>query len=436
MARTVKDAKLDSRNARDKLKPRARPYYKMLIPGTLSLGYRRRQGGRGAQGRWLVRCYVGRNASGIGSPYREKEIGLADDFRDADGVAIFSYAQAQARALEWRPDKHADGQKALNGPLRVAGAIERYLTALEHQGRPVADARLRADLHILPPLGSELVENLTTERLRRWLADTAKLPPRVRQKAGATAPRFRVVTEDDETKRQRRSTANRTLTILKAALNHAFDEGLAKSNTAWGRRLAPFRQVDTPRTRYLTVAEAKRLVNSSNPPEFRNLVVAGLQTGCRYGELARLKVADFNPNAGTLTVWLSKSGRSRHIHLTTEGVEFFRSITAGRAGDEIMLPSPGGGQWGKSEQARPMTAAVERAKISPSISIHALRHTYASLSVMNGVPLHVVARNLGHADTRMVEKTYSHLTDSYLKEAIRKGAPTFGFAKSSKVVPL
>jgi hypothetical protein len=33
-----------------------------------------------------------------------------------------------------------------------------------------------------------------------------------------------------------------------------------------------------------------------------------------------------------------------------------------------------------------------------------LRHTRASLAVMNGVPLMVVAKNLGHADTRMVEK--------------------------------
>ena len=42
---------------------------------------------------------------------------------------------------------------------------------------------------------------------------------------------------------------------------------------------------------------------------------------------------------------------------------------------------------------------------------------------MNGVPLMVVAKNLGHADTRMVEKHYGHLAPSFIIDAIHAGAP-------------
>ena len=432
MARTVQDAKLNSRNARDKLKTRARPYYKMLIPGTLHLGYRRRRSGKGAQGRWLVRRYVGLDAKGIGR-YRERDIGLADDFLDADGGTILNYAQAQQRALEWYPSSD-DGKKAPAGPLTVRDAIDRYLTALEHRGRSTNDARIRAKLHILPSLGSELVEDLTTERLQRWLSEIAKLPPRLRQKLGVAAPRFKLMAEDDQTKRRRRSTANRVLTILKAALNSSFDEGHVGSNNAWGRRLKPFRQVDVARTRFLSVAEAKRLTNACDP-DFRNLVMAGLCTGARFGELARLTVADFNGDAGTLAIWRSKGGQARHVYLTDEGCAFFKQLTAGRTGGEVLLRKADGMAWRKSEQLRPMAAAVGRAKIVPPISFHGLRHTYASLAVMDGVPLHVLARNLGHVDDRMVQKHYGH-RDSYLREEIRKGAPKFGFPKGGKVVAL
>jgi hypothetical protein len=57
---------------------------------------------------------------------------------------------------------------------------------------------------------------------------------------------------------------------------------------------------------------------------------------------------------------------------------------------------------------------------------------------MNGVPLLVVAKNLGHSDTRMVEKHYGHLAPSYVADAIRAGAPRFGFGKAAKgtVTPL
>jgi len=46
---------------------------------------------------------------------------------------------------------------------------------------------------------------------------------------------------------------------------------------------------------------------------------------------------------------------------------------------------------------------------------------------MNGAPLMVVAKNLGHADTRMVEKHYGHLAPSFVADAIRAAAPSFGF---------
>ena len=55
---------------------------------------------------------------------------------------------------------------------------------------------------------------------------------------------------------------------------------------------------------------------------------------------------------------------------------------------------------------------------------------------MAGVPLLVVAKNLGHTDTRMVEKHYGHLAPSYIVDAIRNGAPKFGVVGEQKIVPL
>jgi hypothetical protein len=49
------------------------------------------------------------------------------------------------------------------------------------------------------------------------------------------------------------------------------------------------------------------------------------------------------------------------------------------------------------------------------------------------MPLMVVARNLGHSDTRMVEKHYGHLAPSYVSDAVRAHAPRFGITASSNV---
>jgi hypothetical protein len=76
------------------------------------------------------------------------------------------------------------------------------------------------------------------------------------------------------------------LTILKAALNEAYRERLIPINDAW-QRVKAFRKVDSARIRYLTDDEARRLVNAC-PGDFRALVVGGMMTGCRYGELPAL----------------------------------------------------------------------------------------------------------------------------------------------------
>ena len=50
---------------------------------------------------------------------------------------------------------------------------------------------------------------------------------------------------------------------------------------------------------------------------------------------------------------------------------------------------------------------------------HGLRHTYASDLIRQGVPLEVVARQLGHADTRTVSQTYGHIAEQFREEQIR-----------------
>ena len=170
--------------------------------------------------------------------------------------------------------------------------------------------------------------------------------------------------------------------------------------------------------------------------EFRDLVRAALLTGCRCGELAALQCRDFNPDSGTLHIRTSKAGKARHVVLTEEGIDLFTRLSAGRPGVELMLRKPNGDRWGKSSQSRPMAQACERAHLTPPVSIHALRHTWASLSVMAGAPLLVVAKNLGHADTRMVEKTYGHLSQNYIAEQVRAAAPRFGIIDDGSVVSI
>lgn len=422
VARTVRDTTLETRAARGRLKARGKPYYRVLDEG-LHIGYRKPRGGAG---KWVVRQYVG------GQSYAVKTIAGADDQSDANGVDVLSFAQAQAKARALR-DERSRSAAGITGTLTVADAMRDYIEFLEVNRKTASDVRYRYAAFIEEPLGNIEVAALKAKKIRDWHAGLAKSAPRLRTRKGEDQKHAKMP-KDDDAKRRRQSSANRNLVVLRAALNHAWREGNVTSDAEW-RRVKPFAKVDAARVNYLKVDDAKRFLNACNP-DFRRLAQAALETGARYGELCRLKVKDFNPDAGTVAIHISKTGKSRHVVLTDEGQAFFRQLCIGRGGGEFMLTKAGGGPWLRSHQDRPMADAVRRARISPAVSFHALRHTWASLAVMAGVPLLVVAKNLGHASTAMVEKHYGHLAPSYIAEAIRAGAPRFGFKPDKKVVGL
>jgi integrase len=419
MSRTVRDAALETRTARGKLEPAGRPYYRNLEPGLLHLGYRKPRSGAG---KWLARVYAG------DGKYRLHKIAVADDLSDADGKVILNFKQAQAAARKLMV------AQAGGGVGTVGDAVEAYVRSLEADGRPAATikrTRYTVDAFILPTLGKIELAKLTSEQLKDWFAELARRPARVRTRNG---DKQRHRAHDD--RRARRASANRIRVTLVAALNQAFLAGHVGSDLAW-RRVRPFKGVDQARARYLSVAEAKRLINAARP-EFRPLLQAALLTGARYGQLGQLVISDLNVDAGTLRLRTRKgdgSERVYHVHLTDEALAFFRACAAGRRGGELFFLRSDGEPWGRCHQDSQMEDASRRAAITPAANFHMTRHTFASHAVMNGIPLLVVAQALGHTDTRMVEKHYGHLAPGYAAQQIREKAPTFGI-KAGNVQPL
>jgi len=426
MARTVRNGKIDTRSARVKLTERREPYWTVLSAGC-ALGYRR--GAKG--GTWIAKF---RDADG---KRHLEALGAADDSRDADGLSVYSFAHAQERARAWFQGKAREAAVDFvphDGPYTVADALADYRADYQRRGGKAID-RLdwSAAAWIVPELGAVPLDRLTKMRIVAWHQKIAETPPRLRTKAGSAA-KHQEADASLEAVRQRRSTANRLLTIVKATLNHAHREGRYASDDAW-RTVRGFREADAARLRYLSDDESRRLTNACSQ-DFRALVTAALLTGCRYGELAAMIVDDFNSDGGTLRVRTSKSGKPRHVVLTQEGRDFVAGLAAGKPGSARLFLRSNAKPWGKSDQQRPLVAACTAAKIDPPVNLHGLRHTYASRLAMRNVPLAVVAAQLGHSDTRMVEKHYGHLSPGYVADTVRAAFGTLGIVEPSNVVPI
>jgi integrase len=282
---------------------------------------------------------------------------------------------------------------------------------------------------IRPQLGSREVAKLTPQDISDWHQALANAPARLRTRAGAQQ-NVRETTDSEESRRQRRSSANRIFTILKAALNVAYRNGNVASDDAW-RRVKPFAKADAAKFRYLSDDEARRLTNGCEP-KLRPMVQAALLTGARYSELANLETRDFDRQSGTVWLRETKGGEPRPVYLEAEGVRLFDQATAGKEGGGLVFTRPEGGKWGASQQSRRLAAACVAAKVEPA-GFHDLRRTYGARLALQGVPLAVIAQALGHKDERVTRKHYAHLCKSYVADTVRSAAAGLGIVAPSNV---
>lgn len=423
MGRNIKSAKLDTRNARAKLKADKNPYWERLGRNEF-FGYRK--GKRG--GSWVARVRLD------DGKFKFHKVGVADDNRDADGAEVLDFFQAQTEAKKWL-DQVWKLQKGVGlAHYTVNDALDDYLDYLEAHKKSSERAAYSIKSFIRPAFGTMKVTELTSPQITKWHKDIANEKPRVRSKSNRIA--FKDVDENEpDYKRKRKSSANRILTILKAALNRAYYDSKIASDDSW-RRVKPFSNVDSAKIMHLNEEQCKRLVNFCDQ-DFRPVMQAAMFTGCRYGEIIKMRVQDYNPDIGSIYIPETKTGKPRHVTLDQNGQAFFEYASMGKIGSALIFTktSTDGSQtqWKKSDQTRRVSNACKRAYIEPAISFNILRHTHASQLLKNGAPMSVIAKQLGNS-VKICEKHYAHLAPSYVSETIRANFPELDIFDESNVV--
>jgi len=355
--------KIDTPAKRLRLPIRREPYWVQISKGKY-LGYRRTTGG----GSWVARLRDDDN--------KQKYHALGSDI---------DHEHALKAAMAWM--EHVP--RAENHHYTLKNAVDDYIKHLEinNSARSAKDTEKRLDKHLFNALLKTEISQLTTNRLNRWRDGMVKKGDN----------------EDDA--RKSKYTANRVLAMLKAALNLAFKNGIVASDTEW-RRVQTFRNVADNRKLFLTDKQTATLLKNTAGGLHR-LVKAAFLTGARYGELAGVKVKDFDPKGGTIE-FTGKTGR-RTCYLSDQAVDFFKNICRDRLPESNILVKDNGLPWGRAHQQRPMREAIKKAKLPRDTVFYSLRHYHISKALLSGMPMQVVAENTG-TSVRMIETHYGKFT--------------------------
>ena len=238
--------------------------------------------------------------------------------------------------------------------------------------------------------------------------------------------------DDERAYRASRATALRVWSNFRSCLEQAYRKSSngVPSADAW-RNVSTLSAVGNRLEMHFSLGDALRIIENARAngdTAAADLFQAYMLTGARPGgELASLKVGDFNarlhrlsiPNRGEQTI--SKTG-ARQITLTDEAVEFFARICAGRPASAPLLLSSDGERWDRGQHQRYFTDVLRRAGAPEDAVPYSFRHSYISRWVESGVPLKLIAENVG-TSVGMIEKTYAKFLPDARRAIVQATAP-------------
>jgi integrase len=199
-------------------------------------------------------------------------------------------------------------------------------------------------------------------------------------------------------------TINRELAMFRAMCNHATERGLIDRSPMQGVRLL---KEHSARLRFLSLDEWHMVIEAADVT-LKPLILVALHTGLRHLELRGLRWQDIDFSTGLLHVVRGKGGTSRNVPLNVTVTTVLKQMP--RRLDGYVFP--------RTDPSVRFRALCQRLGLT-DVTLHTLRHTFASHLVMQGVDLVTVQQLLGHSTVQMTMR-YSHLSPDHKRAAITR----------------
>ncbi|WP_054948944.1 tyrosine-type recombinase/integrase [Numidum massiliense] len=244
-----------------------------------------------------------------------------------------------------------------------------------------------------------------------------------------------------------KATTRKLNTHIRACVKDAIDEGIIAIDFTRNATLTGNLAAKKPEEKHLSYFESKRLLaelyKRLDSGLTYYLLLLGLTSGMRFGEMVGLTKKDFDYRANTITVnkaWgytrrmpsgfcKTKNEQSnRVIRMDRHTMDVFKNlIESGPANIHgLVFFSPRSKYQVISNTAanKVLKGLLEKMNIEP-ISLHGLRHTHASILLYKRLSIYYVSERLGHKDIQTTLDTYAHVVKELRTEDEMSAAATF-----------
>jgi len=217
------------------------------------------------------------------------------------------------------------------------------------------------------------------------------------------------------------TTANRMLSMVKAAFNWALNAGVMTGANPAGRIQ---KNKEASRQRYVEPHELAKFFGAlaAAPDTARAFFMLAVLTGARRSNVCAMRWRDVDMGAALWTVngEQTKNGDTLKVPLVPEAVEVLKERLAASDGSEYVLP--GSGKSGHYREPKRAWATIKKKADMPDLNIHDLRRTMGSWLVRTGASTAINMKALGHKSMQAAS-VYQRIADTDpVREAVGRAA--------------
>jgi integrase/recombinase XerD len=151
------------------------------------------------------------------------------------------------------------------------------------------------------------------------------------------------------------------------------------------------------------------ILNNTDNIKHKAILSLIYSAGLRRGELINMKINDIDSKRMYVIIRQGKGRKDRYSILSEKVLELLRLYVKQYKPVEWLFEGQFGGQYGASSIQHILKDAVSRSKIRKKVTVHTLRHSFATHLLEHGVDIRYIQELLGHQSSKTTE-IYTHIT--------------------------
>ncbi len=173
------------------------------------------------------------------------------------------------------------------------------------------------------------------------------------------------------------------------------------------------------KTRYLpnvlSAQEIKKIINSIDNLKHRAIISLIYSAGLRRSELINLKIKDIDSCRKVIKISDSKGNKDRYVSLSDKILKMLRDYYKMYRPVYWLFEGAGGNKYSTSSVRNIFEKAKRKAGIKKKITLHGLRHSYATHLHERGIDIRAIQELLGHNSIKTTE-IYTHISNKQINK--------------------